>query len=64
MGRAFIQHVFFFHQEVEIRKEVAPKAEEEGAESSSSEANGPIAAAASTSSNITDREGETSEGGR
>ncbi|XP_041821909.1 E3 ubiquitin-protein ligase HECW2 isoform X2 [Chelmon rostratus] len=50
-------------QEVEIRKEVAPKAEEEGAESSSSEANGPIAAAASTSSNITDREGETSEGG-
>ncbi|XP_070850284.1 E3 ubiquitin-protein ligase HECW2 isoform X4 [Chaetodon trifascialis] len=49
-------------QEVEMRKEVAPKAEEEGGESSSSEANGPIAAAASTSSTITDRDGETSEG--
>ncbi|XP_070850281.1 E3 ubiquitin-protein ligase HECW2 isoform X2 [Chaetodon trifascialis] len=51
-------------QEVEMRKEVAPKAEEEGGESSSSEANGPIAAAASTSSTITDRDGETSEGAR
>ncbi|XP_073318310.1 E3 ubiquitin-protein ligase HECW2 [Pagrus major] len=32
-------------QEVDTRKEVAPKAEEEGGESSSSEANGPVAAA-------------------
>ncbi|XP_042372171.1 E3 ubiquitin-protein ligase HECW2-like, partial [Plectropomus leopardus] len=41
-------------QEVETRKELAPKAEEEG-ESSSSEANGPVAAAAPTSSVIADR---------
>ncbi|CAN9498382.1 unnamed protein product [Ophioblennius macclurei] len=33
-------------QEVDTRKQVAPKAEEEGAESSSSEANGPIAGGA------------------
>lgn len=37
-------------QEVKIRKEVAPKAEEEGGESSSSEANGPAAAAAPSTS--------------
>ncbi|XP_049919126.1 E3 ubiquitin-protein ligase HECW2 [Epinephelus moara] len=50
-------------QEVETRKEVAPKAEEEG-ESSSSEANGPSAAAgASTSSIIADQGGGTSEVG-
>ncbi|XP_051284334.1 E3 ubiquitin-protein ligase HECW2 [Dicentrarchus labrax] len=42
-------------QEVETRKEVAPKAEEEGGESSSSEANGPVTAAAPTSSNVADR---------
>ncbi|XP_058473703.1 E3 ubiquitin-protein ligase HECW2 isoform X2 [Solea solea] len=35
--------------EVDTKKEMAPKAEEEGAESSSSEANGPIAAAATAS---------------
>ncbi|KAM7375193.1 hypothetical protein PAMA_014331 [Pampus argenteus] len=50
-------------QEVETRKEVAPKAEEEGAESSSSEANGPVAAAAPTGSNIADQAGGTSEAG-
>uniref|UniRef100_UPI003AB0A6EC E3 ubiquitin-protein ligase HECW2-like n=1 Tax=Centroberyx gerrardi TaxID=166262 RepID=UPI003AB0A6EC len=44
-------------QEVEIRQEVAPKAEEEGVESSSSEANGPIAAAAPTNSNVADQGG-------
>ncbi|XP_037617759.1 E3 ubiquitin-protein ligase HECW2 isoform X2 [Sebastes umbrosus] len=52
-------------QEVEIRKEVAPKAEEEG-ESSSSEANGPVAAAAAaapTSSVTADQGGRTSEAG-
>ncbi|KAM7365492.1 hypothetical protein PAMP_016412 [Pampus punctatissimus] len=51
-------------QEVETRKEVAPKAEEEGAESSSSEANGPVAAAAApTGSNIADQGGRISEAG-
>ncbi|XP_070711561.1 E3 ubiquitin-protein ligase HECW2 [Pempheris klunzingeri] len=51
-------------QEVETRQEVAPKAEEEGAESSSSEANGPIVAAApQTSSNVADQDGRTSEAG-
>ncbi|KAM9334025.1 E3 ubiquitin-protein ligase HECW2 [Symphorus nematophorus] len=49
-------------QEVETRKEVAPKAEEEGAESSSSEANGPVAGAAPTSSSTTDREGGAEAG--
>uniref|UniRef100_A0A1A8K4U5 HECT-type E3 ubiquitin transferase n=1 Tax=Nothobranchius kuhntae TaxID=321403 RepID=A0A1A8K4U5_NOTKU len=37
-------------QEVDARKELAPKAEEEGAESSSSEANGPVGASAPISS--------------
>lgn len=32
-----------------MKKEVAPKAEEEGGESSSSEANGPVAAATASS---------------
>ncbi|KAM6958020.1 E3 ubiquitin-protein ligase HECW2 isoform 2-T2 [Tautogolabrus adspersus] len=50
-------------QEVDTGKEVAPKAEEEGAESSSSEANGPIAADASTSSNVADQGGGASEAG-
>ncbi|XP_026217690.1 E3 ubiquitin-protein ligase HECW2 isoform X2 [Anabas testudineus] len=51
-------------QEVEMRKDVAPKAEEEGAESSSSEANGPVATAAPTSTNTMDQLGEgTSETG-
>ncbi|XP_047210979.1 E3 ubiquitin-protein ligase HECW2 isoform X3 [Girardinichthys multiradiatus] len=36
-------------QEVEARKELAPKAEEEGGESSSSEANGPVGASAPSS---------------
>ncbi|XP_078099579.1 E3 ubiquitin-protein ligase HECW2 [Sander vitreus] len=50
-------------QEVETRKEVAPKAEEEG-ESSSSEANRPVAAAAApTCSIIADQGGGTSEVG-
>ncbi|XP_029302866.1 E3 ubiquitin-protein ligase HECW2 isoform X2 [Cottoperca gobio] len=49
-------------QEVETRKEVAPKAEEEG-ESSSSEANGPVAAASTTSSITADQAGATSEVG-
>ncbi|XP_059183992.1 E3 ubiquitin-protein ligase HECW2 [Centropristis striata] len=49
-------------QEVDTRKEVAPKAEEEG-ESSSSEANGPVAAAAPATSIIPDQGGEASEGG-
>uniref|UniRef100_A0A8C4H3I5 HECT-type E3 ubiquitin transferase n=1 Tax=Dicentrarchus labrax TaxID=13489 RepID=A0A8C4H3I5_DICLA len=40
---------------IQTRKEVAPKAEEEGGESSSSEANGPVTAAAPTSSNVADR---------
>lgn len=35
-------HFPFFFQEVQLIKEVAPKAEEEGVESSSSEANGPV----------------------
>uniref|UniRef100_A0A8C4H2G6 HECT-type E3 ubiquitin transferase n=1 Tax=Dicentrarchus labrax TaxID=13489 RepID=A0A8C4H2G6_DICLA len=52
---AFFQNVLFSPQEVETRKEVAPKAEEEGGESSSSEANGPVTAAAPTSSNVADR---------
>ncbi|XP_074520630.1 E3 ubiquitin-protein ligase HECW2 isoform X2 [Halichoeres trimaculatus] len=51
-------------QEVDSRKEVAPKAEEEGAESSSSEANGPIAAAAPGSGAAAEQEGATSEGAR
>uniref|UniRef100_A0A665VD50 HECT-type E3 ubiquitin transferase n=1 Tax=Echeneis naucrates TaxID=173247 RepID=A0A665VD50_ECHNA len=38
-------------QQVETRSEVAPKAEEEGAESSSSEANGPVAACGPTNTN-------------
>lgn len=51
--------IFFFSlQEVETRTEVAPKAEEEGAESSSSEANGPVAAAAPTSDNTADTDGK------
>ncbi|XP_068446292.1 E3 ubiquitin-protein ligase HECW2 isoform X2 [Clinocottus analis] len=49
-------------QEVETRKEVAPKAEEEG-ESSSSEANGPVAAAAPVSSVIVNQGGGISEVG-
>ncbi|XP_034461787.1 E3 ubiquitin-protein ligase HECW1 isoform X5 [Hippoglossus hippoglossus] len=48
-------------QEVDTRKEVAPKAEEEGAESSSSEANGPVAAAAPTSGDAAEQGGATSE---
>lgn len=55
--------LLFFHQEVEARKEVAPKAEEEGAESSSSEANGPVGASA-PSSNRAVRGGRGSEAGR
>ncbi|XP_069376809.1 E3 ubiquitin-protein ligase HECW2 isoform X3 [Paralichthys olivaceus] len=47
-------------QEVDTRKEVAPKAEEEGAESSSSEANGPVAGAAPTSSDAAEQ-GATAE---
>lgn len=42
---------------------MAPKAEEEGAESSSSEANGPVIADAPASSNIADQGGGTSEAG-
>ncbi|XP_047432498.1 E3 ubiquitin-protein ligase HECW2 [Mugil cephalus] len=45
-------------QEEESRKDVAPKAEEEGVESSSSEANGAVAAAA-----VADQERGTSEAG-
>lgn len=60
----FLTFFPFLIQEVETKKEVAPKAEEEGAESSSSEANGPVAGAA-TSSIIADRGGGgTSEVGR
>uniref|UniRef100_UPI0037E85A29 E3 ubiquitin-protein ligase HECW2 n=1 Tax=Semicossyphus pulcher TaxID=241346 RepID=UPI0037E85A29 len=51
-------------QEVDTRKEVAPKAEEEGAESSSSEANGPVGATASSGSNVADQGGGASEAGR
>lgn len=51
-----------FCQEVQILKEVAPKAEEEGVESSSSEANGPAGGAISAC--ITEGGGGTSEGGR
>ncbi|XP_043965214.1 E3 ubiquitin-protein ligase HECW2-like isoform X2 [Gambusia affinis] len=47
-------------QEVEARKELAPKAEEEGAESSSSEVNGPVGASAPNSSRDVSR-GESSE---
>lgn len=43
-------------------KEVAPKAEEEGVESSSSEANGPVGGAISAC--VTERGGGTSEVGR
>ncbi|XP_032361775.1 E3 ubiquitin-protein ligase HECW2 [Etheostoma spectabile] len=46
-------------QEVETRKEVAPKAEEEG-DSSGNEANRPVAAAAPTSNIIADQGGGTS----
>lgn len=46
-----------FLQEVESRKELAPKAEEEGAESSSSEANGPVASAAPTSTSTANQRG-------
>ncbi|KAM4711156.1 E3 ubiquitin-protein ligase HECW2 isoform 1-T2 [Anableps anableps] len=49
-------------QEVEARKELAPKAEEEGAESSSSEANGPVGASAPSSSRAV-RGGESCEAG-
>lgn len=56
--------MFFSRQEVEIKKEVAPKAEEEGAESSSSEANGPITGAEGTSSSTADIGGGASEAGR
>ncbi|XP_030010560.1 E3 ubiquitin-protein ligase HECW2 isoform X2 [Sphaeramia orbicularis] len=49
-------------QEVETRKEIAPKAEEEGVESSSSEANGPVGAA-SSSSTVAEQGGATSEAG-
>ncbi|XP_068575536.1 E3 ubiquitin-protein ligase HECW2 isoform X2 [Cebidichthys violaceus] len=48
--------------EVETRKEVAPKAEEEG-ESSSSEANGPVETSAPMSSVTADQGGGTSEAG-
>ena len=48
---------------METRKEVAPKAEEEG-ESSSSEANGPVAAAAPVSSIIANQGGGIPEVGR
>nr|XP_020471000.1 E3 ubiquitin-protein ligase HECW2-like [Monopterus albus] len=44
-------------QEVKSRKEVAPKAEEEGAESSSSEANGPVATSAASSRNTAEQGG-------
>ncbi|XP_028985877.1 E3 ubiquitin-protein ligase HECW2 [Betta splendens] len=44
-------------QEVETRKEVAPKAEEEGAESSSSEANGPVATATPSSTSTANQRG-------
>uniref|UniRef100_A0A1A7YYF1 HECT-type E3 ubiquitin transferase n=1 Tax=Iconisemion striatum TaxID=60296 RepID=A0A1A7YYF1_9TELE len=51
-------------QEVEARKELAPKAEEEGAESSSSEANGPAGASAPISSSVGREEaGMRAEGG-
>ncbi|XP_029922952.1 LOW QUALITY PROTEIN: E3 ubiquitin-protein ligase HECW2-like [Myripristis murdjan] len=49
-------------QEVEMKHEVAPKAEEEGVESSSSEANGPIAAAAPTTSSVADEGGGATGG--
>ncbi len=62
-GKSFFQNLLSSPQEVETRKEVAPKAEEEGAESSSSEANGPVAAPAPTGSNVADQEGGTSENG-
>lgn len=51
----------FFCQEVQMTKAVAPKAEEEGVESSSSEANGPVGGA--TCACIAEGEG-TSEVGR
>lgn len=47
---------------MEVRKDVAPKAEEEGAESSSSEANGPVATAAASSTNAVDQQGEGASG--
>ncbi|XP_069003274.1 LOW QUALITY PROTEIN: E3 ubiquitin-protein ligase HECW2-like [Embiotoca jacksoni] len=50
-------------QEVDTGKEVAPKAEEEGAESSSSEANGPIAAPAPTGGHAAEGGGGASEAG-
>ncbi|KAM9327636.1 E3 ubiquitin-protein ligase HECW2 [Pholidichthys leucotaenia] len=51
-------------QEVETSKGVAPKAEEEGAESSSSEANGPVAAPAPPSRSLLDHGSGISEAGR
>uniref|UniRef100_A0A3Q2PVK2 HECT-type E3 ubiquitin transferase n=1 Tax=Fundulus heteroclitus TaxID=8078 RepID=A0A3Q2PVK2_FUNHE len=54
-------------QEVETRKELAPKAEEEGAESSSSEANGPVGACApscSSSSSAVGGAGSSEAGSR
>lgn len=59
-------HLQYFppFQEVETNKEVAPKAEEEGAESSSSEANGPVAGNPRTISINADRGGGTPEVGR
>lgn len=53
---------FFFGQEVQMTKAVAPKAEEEGVESSSSEANGPVGGA--TCACITGGAEGTSEVGR
>ncbi|XP_037552766.1 E3 ubiquitin-protein ligase HECW2 [Nematolebias whitei] len=49
-------------QEIEARKELAPKAEEEGVETSSSEANGPVGASAQISSSTTDGEGSPKSG--
>ncbi|XP_076017972.1 E3 ubiquitin-protein ligase HECW2 isoform X2 [Genypterus blacodes] len=50
--------------EVQIGKEVAPKAEEEGAESSSSETNGPVTAAAAISRGAAAQEGGAEAGAR
>lgn len=52
----------FCCQEVQMIKAVAPKAEEEGVESSSSEANGPVGGA--TCACVTEGGGGTSEVGR
>lgn len=59
-----VSHNIFSRQEVEIKKEVAPKAEEEGAESSSSEANGPVTGVEGTSSSTADVGAGASEAGR